>query len=537
MLPHGRYSLTCSRAFGTPFFRAAALLFLASGLLPGATLDYSRIEKAISEHNLRVAKQELDKYLQAEPHDARAHMLLGIVLDEQNQPDKAEQEFKEALRLQPDLAAAHINLGKHYARRGDLAMAAHEFDSAIHLDPDDATAHENFGLVLMAQGNQTEAHRQLQTAADLAPRQPSVLMDLLKAQLASRKFTEARTTVAKIAALAPPSVDPYAVLGAIQAEGGDFAGAIETLQKARAREPNSTDVQYNLGLAYYKSGDPGHALGILESSQKQSDSGEIENLLGQVYEDDRQYVKAARALQLAIDLEPANESYRFDFAFELLKHRSFDVASVASEQAVRDFPDSLRLRLIQGVSYFGRGLYKESVDTFFEAARRFPDAELPLYCLAQAAGVTGDRIDEIQALVAAYAERHPGQSWPYYFLGQLACQHAETTGRAEDIEKAGPLLRKSIELDPGYAEAHYQFGNLYSTLTRWRDAAEEYRKAIKLQPSMSEAHYRLARTYRHLGDSTNAQMEFQIHQRLAQEESERSRRDQDLQVFLYKLSR
>jgi hypothetical protein len=32
-------------------------------------------------------------------------------------------------------------------------------------------------------------------------------------------------------------------------------------------------------------------------------------------------------------------------------------------------------------------------------------------------------------------------------------------------------------------------------------------------------------------------MEFQIHQRLAQEESERSRRDQDLQVFLYKLSR
>jgi len=523
--------------FPKPFTLAVALCFIVLGSLLGANMDYSSIEKAIAEHNLALAKQVLDSHLQAEPRDARAHMLLGIVLDEQNQPEQAEKEIKEALRIQPNLAAAHVNLGKHYARQGDLAAAVRELDTAVHLDPDNATAHENLGAVLLARGDRAQAVGQLQAAVALAPRQPSVLMTLLKAQLASREFAQARATVSRIADLAPPTVDPYAALGTLQAEAGDWSGAIQSFEKALAREPKSPDLHYNLALAQQKSGNLEGAREILETMQRENDRGEIENLLGQVYEDERQYVKAAQALQRAIKLEPANESYRFDFALELLKHRSYDVAIAVSEQAISDFPSSMRLRLIQGVSYFGRGLYDDSVGTFFEAARRFPDEELPLFCLAQAARVTGDKTEEVQSLVSAYSKRHPTQPWPLYFLGQLASQMGEATGHRADLEHAGVLLRKSVALDSNYAEAHFELGNVYSRLSQWRDAAEEYRKAIKLKQSMPEAHYRLATVYRHLGNSASARSELQAHQRLTQAESARSQRDQDVQVFLFKLAR
>jgi tetratricopeptide (TPR) repeat protein len=343
--------------------------------------------------------------------------------------------------------------------------------------------------------------------------------------------------VARIEALAPLEVDVDGVLGAIQAEGGDFSGAIETLQKARAREPNSTDILYNLGLAYYKSGDRVQAAQTLESSQRLKETGEVGNLLGQVYEDDGQYVKAARALQRAIELDPTNESYRFDFTLELLKHRSFDAAIAEAEKDVGDLPDSLRLRLILGVSYFGRGNYHNSVEAFLAAAKRFPAAELPLYCLAQAAGVTGEQTDEAQSMVSAYSQDHPVQAWPYCYLGQLAAQKGAAEAGGREMEKAEALLKKSIALDPSSAESHFQLGNVYSKLTEWPDASREYRKAIELKPSLAEAHYHLAEAYRHLGDAPNAEKELRIHQTLMEKQSEQSRRDQDLQTFIIRLTR
>jgi len=105
------------------------------------------------------------------------------------------------------------------------------------------------------------------------------------------------------------------------------------------------------------------------------------------------------------------------------------------------------------------------------------------------------------------------------------------------MEKAEALLKKSIALDPGSAESHFQLGNVYSKLTEWPDASREYRKAIELKSTLAEAHYHLAEAYRHLGDAPNAEKELQIHQTLMEKQSEQSRRGEDLQTFIIKLTR
>jgi hypothetical protein len=54
---------------------------------------------------------------------------------------------------------------------------------------------------------------------------------------------------------------------------------------------------------------------------------------------------------------------------------------------------------------------------------------------------------------------------------------------------------------------------------------------------LAEAHYHLAEAYRHLGDAPNAEKELQIHQTLMEKQSEQSRRGEDLQTFIIKLTR
>jgi len=129
---------TFARLFGF-----AILIFgLPVTSLIASTFDYAPVERAIQERKFAWAQQELTNRLEAEPTDFRAHMLLGIVLDEQNQPADAARRFQKAVQLQPQSPAAHINLGKHAARVGDLAQATQEFEAAIRIRPRDPSGHQ-----------------------------------------------------------------------------------------------------------------------------------------------------------------------------------------------------------------------------------------------------------------------------------------------------------------------------------------------------------------------------------------------------------
>jgi tetratricopeptide (TPR) repeat protein len=329
----------------------------------------------------------------------------------------------------------------------------------------------------------------------------------------------------------------YTRLGVEQAGAGDFAGAIANLQRAHKLQPQSTTAQYNLGLAYYRSGNLDHAVEMLESLRKNADAAEVENLLGEVYEKKAEYLNAVRAFQKAAEMEPRNEDYRFDLVLELLAHHNFDAAALVAEPGARDFPDSMRLRLVLGVAYFGRGRFSESTQSFLETATRFPDLDLPLYFLALTTDSTGKNLEETRGMLEAYLERHPEQFWPYYFLGRCALRPDLSSEQKADPDRAERLLKKSVERNANFPDAHYELGNVYSTEKRWSEAIEEYKKATHLNPKFSEAHYRLAQAYRHTGDLSGSLREMDVHRKLKQEEAQENLRLRQVRVFLYKLRR
>jgi Flp pilus assembly protein TadD len=180
---------TFARLFGF-----AILIFgLPVTSLIASTFDYAPVERAIQERKFAWAQQELTNRLEAEPTDFRAHMLLGIVLDEQNQPADAARRFQKAVQLQPQSPAAHIDLGSTRpaweTSLKQLRSSKRRF-AYVPATPQDT----NLGLVLMSRGKNSSPLAEFQKAAEAAPRDASTWLNLIKCQLQLKQFPAARAT-------------------------------------------------------------------------------------------------------------------------------------------------------------------------------------------------------------------------------------------------------------------------------------------------------------------------------------------------------
>ena len=58
------------------------------------------------------AKKEIYKQIKKYPNSSILYNILGAVLAEQNQLDKAIASYKKAIKINPKFATAHFNLGK-----------------------------------------------------------------------------------------------------------------------------------------------------------------------------------------------------------------------------------------------------------------------------------------------------------------------------------------------------------------------------------------------------------------------------------------
>src|SRR3990172_5870444 len=65
----------------------------------------------------------------------------------------------------------------------------------------------------------------------------------------------------------------------------------------------------------------------------------------------------------------------------------------------------------------------------------------------------------------------------------------------KEYDNAIEAYTKAIQLDPNYAEAHYNRGLSYSSKGQYDKAVEDYSRAIIINPNYTDAYYRRGRTY------------------------------------------
>jgi tetratricopeptide (TPR) repeat protein len=267
---------------------------------------------------------------------------------------------------------------------------------------------------------------------------------------------------------------------------------------------------------------------------KQAD---LHHQLAQVDEKLGDPLQAVREYQRAAELTPS-EANLFDWASELLTHRALEPATEVFTKGNYLYPQSVRMLIGLGVSWYARGSYDRGAECLGSASDLAPADSTPYVFMGKMQSAetvpsqaTLERLERFWQL-----EPHNVLANYYYALSLWKWKQSESALDDASSAQVAALLNKAVELDPRLGAAYLQLGILYSQRGDSGNAIQAYQKAIEVSPELEEAHYRLAQAYKRTGDAVRAQQELQVYEHLAKQAKERTDRERaEIQEFVVTL--
>jgi tetratricopeptide (TPR) repeat protein len=263
-----------------------------------------------------------------------------------------------------------------------------------------------------------------------------------------------------------------------------------------------------------------------------SDTAEGHRMLGNLDERLGDPLAAVREYEQAARMEPSEQNY-FEWGAELLLHRAGKPAQEVFAKGFAAHPDSARMLAGLGTALYAIGSDEEAALRLCEAADLKPSDPAPYIFLGQMEKATSAPLPCSQQKLERFAKQQPGNAQANYYYAISLRKRERSAGSLEALRKSEMLLQKAVSIDPQFAEAFVELGNLYFERAAFDRAIGAYQKAIEVSPNMSQAHYRLSLAYRRMGEPSKAEQEFQIYKQNQKAETadvERQRRE--MQQFL-----
>ena len=133
-------------------WRRALLLFCATAFFGAAlaqpeSIDLQEATKLLKAGQRDQALERVNKALAANPRDAQARFMKGLILTEQGKHAEAVDIFTKLTQDYPNLPEPYNNLAVIYASQGQYDKARAALEQSIRTHPSYATAYENLGDV------------------------------------------------------------------------------------------------------------------------------------------------------------------------------------------------------------------------------------------------------------------------------------------------------------------------------------------------------------------------------------------------------
>jgi tetratricopeptide (TPR) repeat protein len=273
------------------------------------------------------------RVIELQPGCADVHSNLGNALKELGKLDEAAACCRRALELKPDLAEAHNNLGNTLRDQGKPDEAAACYLRALALKRDFAEAHNNLGIVFEDQGKPAEAAACCRRALELKPGYAEAHNNLGVALKAQEKPREAAACYRRALELKPDFAEAHGNLGAVLVEMGDLVGAQRCFRTALQYNPRFAFAHYK--LAELLGGKlPAEELSAARRLLEDPALADAPRLLlhfglAQILDARGQYAEAARHLDRANALEQS-ERRKQGREYDPIEHASFIARMIAA---------------------------------------------------------------------------------------------------------------------------------------------------------------------------------------------------------------
>jgi predicted O-linked N-acetylglucosamine transferase (SPINDLY family) len=309
-----------------------------------ATLTVAEaLQQAVRHHQagqLAQAEQLYRAVLQADPQQAEALHLLGLIAYQVGHPDAAATCIGQALRLRPDFAVAHNSLGVVHKSQGRLQEAQASLRQALRLQPGYAEAHFNLGTVLHSQGQLAEAQASFRQALRCKPAFAEAHLNLGNVLHARGKLAEAQACFQQAVRCKPDYAEAHNSLGVVLQCQGKLVEAQASLQQALRCQPDFTEAHFNLGNVFHAQGKLAEAQASLHQALRLKPDFTAAHLnLGVVLQNQGKFQEAQASLQQALRLQPNFAATHLSLGNVLREQGKSEEAVASLQQALRLQPE------------------------------------------------------------------------------------------------------------------------------------------------------------------------------------------------------
>jgi tetratricopeptide (TPR) repeat protein len=308
------------------------------------------------------------------------------------------------------------------------------------------------GLVALSGNDLAHARQSLESASRLKPENALVWAALAQTYLRAKDRVLAEGAASKSLRLATADSPAQHALAIYYSQTGEFvkaANAERLFASSQGADPQAAARAADLSL---RAGEVEPAVSWARTALQRSDTAQMHHLLGRAQAAANRPDDAEREFRTAVERDPTLEVYAFDLGQLQLRRGDFAGATATLGKASQRFPDSAQMQLAYGVAAYGQRRFADAIDAFLRVIAIDRAVEQPYVFLARILGQAGDRLPQV---VAAFADWEKADSGNYLAV----CLHAKAisaaSGDAADVEAK---LRKSIELNGGYWESHFELG-------------------------------------------------------------------------------
>ncbi len=375
-------------------------------------------------------------------------------------------------------------------------------------------------------GHFAAAAEGMAAAATLAPEDQDlrIAAGIARLQEQVQSHTNPTQTLKRIRSESMPpdrAIDIRLRLAEILSGANLFTEAATDFAAASALAPERADLLYNLGLAHFRSGQLALALESAERAKRAQDSASLESLIGDIQEKQGKPLEAVHSYQVAVALEPSEERYRLALALELLRHQTFDAALVVLNQSALLFPNSIRVKILLGLTYYFVDRSADAIHALLEAATLEPRDETAARYLGEITLQDAATPDPAAtAYVCKFADEHPQNKTADALCGGILLRLARDAGDDSHRSELIGRLQHAALAGPKESVARCQLGKAFEWAEQWRKARPEMEACVRLDPGSPDGHYQLSRIYRRLGLNTLADQQTKLQETAAHRQSE-----------------
>ncbi len=414
-------------------------------------ISESNSNQPVTEEQVNLALHEFEEIVRIDPTDRQSFLMLGRLYQAKNDDKKAEDIYKRFLGMEPGSEEGVTALARLHLDAGNNKEAAELLENFVKDHPDADRALDSLAQAYASLEQFDKAAATYRKALELDPDNVDIKKSLAQALFFDDKYDDAANMYLDL--LKTDANDGLALLrlGQIYREQKRYGQSHVYMAQAVKNFPDSIEVQFNMMLLERDEGMMAEAADriadILKKSElprySESDKQNRRVFLGhqvQLNELLGRYDEEIKALMELKAVSPNSEG-RLDRsiveAYRAAKNP--DKALAHSEQALKEFPDSVDLKLTHADLIAEKGRVDEAVRAI-QQLKNGSDQDLEVLSTLANVYNRAKKYDEAQAVAESIVKQFPTLPGAYFQQGSIY-------ERQKKFTEAERAFRKALDLE------------------------------------------------------------------------------------------